>query len=125
MHSINLCGTEYDKEEQSCSPTLLIDTSGICDEALGHKEGGNSSQMNSLFDFSPSEISSHGERSGLLDSIEEKGDPHAEVYKEGEVIAPEVLNERVDVSFESSYGNSLQSYFKHQPDSSPEEGHFG
>ena len=49
VHSIDLFGTEDDKEEQLCSPSSLIDASGICDEALGHKEGGNNSQINVFF----------------------------------------------------------------------------
>ena len=51
MHSIDLFGTEDDKEEQSCSPSLLIDTSRVCDEALGHKEGGNGSQIKKNLTF--------------------------------------------------------------------------
>ena len=70
MHSIDLFGTKDDKEEQSCSPSPLIDTSEFCDEALGHKEGGKSSQINSFFDFSPSGISSHREGLCLLDFVE-------------------------------------------------------
>ena len=97
VHSIELFGTENDKEEYSCSPSPLIDTSGVCDEALGHKEGGNSSQINAFFNFSPLGISSHKEGLCLLDSIEEKDDLHAEAYKEGEVPASEVLNKRVDI----------------------------
>ena len=30
VHSRNLCGKEDDKEEQSCNPSLFIDTLGIC-----------------------------------------------------------------------------------------------
>ena len=77
MHSIDLFGAKDDKEEQSCSPSLLIDTSGVCDEALGHKEGGNSSQINAFFNFSPSGISSNKGGLCLLDSVEEKYDLHA------------------------------------------------
>ena len=61
----------------------------------------------------------------MLDSVEEKDDPHAEAYKEGEVLALEVLNERVDISFENSHGNPFQRSFKYHPDSSPKEGSFG
>ena len=86
VHSIDLFGTEDDKEEYSCSPSQLIDTSGVCDEALGHKEGGNRSWINSFFDFSPSRISRHKEGLCLLNSVEEKYDIHAEAYKEGEVL---------------------------------------
>ena len=124
VHSIDVCGTKDDKEEQSCSPSLLIDTSGICDEALGHKERGNSSQINSFFDFLPLGISSYREGLCLFDFVEERDDLHVEVYKEGEVLAPEVLKEREDVLFENIHGNPFQRYFIHQPDISPEEGHF-
>ena len=64
---------------------------------MGHKEGGNSSQINAFFDFSPSGISSHGEGLCLLDSVEENDDIHAEAYEEGEALALEALNERVDI----------------------------
>ena len=70
MHSIELFGIEDDKEKWSCSPSLLIDTSVVYDEALGHKGGGNSSQIYALFDFSPSGISSHREGLCLLDFVE-------------------------------------------------------
>ena len=124
VHSIDLFGTKDDREEQSCNPSLLINTSGVCDEKLGHKEGDNSSQINAFFYFSPSRISSHGGILCLLDSIEEKYDLHVEEYKKGEVLVPEVLNERVDISFENSHGNPFQISFKYQPDNSPEEGRF-
>ena len=107
VHSIDLCGTKDDNREYLCSPSLLIDASRICDEALGHKERGNSSQINSFFDFLLSGISPYREGLCLLDSVEEKDDPHAEAYKEGEDLALEVLNERVDVSFENSPMNPL------------------
>ena len=77
MHSIDFFGTEDDKEEYSCSPSQLIDTSGVCDEALGHREGGNCSQINAFFNFSPSRISSHKEGLCLLDYVEEKYVLHA------------------------------------------------
>ena len=99
VHSINLCGKQEDKEEHLCNHSPFIDTSGICDEELGHKEGGNSSQINSLFDFSLSKISSHREGLCWFDAVEERVGLHAEAYKESEVPTPEVLNERVDVSF--------------------------
>ena len=57
--------------------------------------------------------------------FEEKHDLHVEMYKGGEVLAPKVLNERVDISFENIHGNPFQRYFKYQLDSSPEEGCFG
>ena len=37
VHSINLCGKEDDKEEQSCNPSSSTDASGICDEVLSHE----------------------------------------------------------------------------------------
>ena len=61
----------------------------------------------------------------MLDSVEENDDIHAEAYEEGEVLALEVLKKRVDITLENSYGIPFQRYFKHHPDSSPEEGHFG
>ena len=61
VHFINLFGTENDKNEQSCNPSQVIETSRVCDEALGHEEEGKGSQINSFFNFSPSGISSHKE----------------------------------------------------------------
>ena len=61
----------------------------------------------------------------LLDYVEEKNDLQAKAYEEGEVLDQEVLNERVDISFENSPGNPFQRYFKHQPDNSLEERRFG
>ena len=61
----------------------------------------------------------------MLDPIEEKYDLPVEAYKEGEVLAPEVLNERVDISFENSPRNPILRSFEHQLDSSLEEGNFG
>ena len=119
VHSIELFGTKYYKEEQSCSPSPLIDTLGVCDEALGHKEGGNSSKINSFFEFLRLGISPHREGLCLLDVVEERDDLHAEAYKEGEVLAPEVLNEREDISFENSTRNPFQIYFRHRPEPSP------
>ena len=87
VHSIDLFRIEDDKQEQSFSPSLLIDTSGVCDEALGHKEWGNGSQINAFFNFSPSGISSHKEGLCLLDSVKENDYLHAEAYKNGEVLA--------------------------------------
>ena len=43
VHSRNLCRREDDREEQSCDPSPLIDTSGICDGELSHEEGVRSS----------------------------------------------------------------------------------
>ena len=49
----------------------------------------------------------------MLDYVEENDDLHVEAYKEGEVLAPEVLNERVDISFENSHGNPFQIFFEY------------
>ena len=68
MCSINLCGKEDDKEEQSCNPSLFIDTSGICDEVLSH-EGGRSPQINTFFNFLPLGISPHKGGICLLGSV--------------------------------------------------------
>ena len=54
VHSRNLYEREDDKEEQSCNPYLIIDTSGICDEVLSHEEGGSNPQINTFFNFIPS-----------------------------------------------------------------------
>ena len=69
---------------------------------MGQKEGGNSSQINSFFNFSPSRISSHREELCLLDSVEEKDDLHAEAYKEGEVLAPEVSRPQASIGVEDA-----------------------
>ena len=61
----------------------------------------------------------------LLDYVEEKDDLYDEAYKEGEVLASEVLKERVDISFENIHGNPFQISFKYHPDSSSEDGRFG
>ena len=77
MHSINLCGKEDDKEEQSCSPSPFIDMSGVCDEVSSHEEGGRSPQINTFFNFLPSGISPHKRGLCLLGSVKEKGGIHA------------------------------------------------
>ena len=86
---------------------------------MGHKEGGNSSKINSYFEFLRLGISPHREGLCLLDNAEERDDLHAEAYKEGEVLDLEVLNEMVDISFENSHGNPFQISFKYHPDNSP------
>ena len=58
---------------------------------MGHKEGGNSSQINAFFEFLPSGISPHREGLCFLDSVEERDDLHAEEYKEGKVLDPGAL----------------------------------
>ena len=72
VHSINLCEREDDKEEQSCNPSLFIDTSGVCDEVLSHKKGCGSPQINTFFYFLPSGISPHKGGMCLLGFVEEK-----------------------------------------------------
>ena len=102
-----------------------MDKSVFCNEALDHKERGEGSQINASFNLSHSEISSHKEGLGLLDSVGEKDDISAEAYKEGEVLNSEILNEMVDISFEISHDSSFQSSFGDQFDSMLEEFHFG
>ena len=97
MCSINLCGKEDDKEEQSFNPSPFIDTSGVCDEVLSQEEGGSSPQINTFFNFLPLGISPHKGRMCLLDSVEEKEDIHAKAHEEGEALVSEILSERVDV----------------------------
>ena len=96
VHSINLSGKD-DKEEQSCSPSPFIDTSGICDEVLIHEEGGNNPQINTFFNFFPSGISPHKGGICLLGSVEEKEDVHAKAHEEGEALSAEIFTERMDV----------------------------
>ena len=72
MHSINLCGKEDNKEEQSCSPSPFIDMLGVCDDVLSDEEGGNGPQINTFFNFLPSGISPHKGGMCLLGSVEAK-----------------------------------------------------
>ena len=69
MHSINLCGKEDDKEEQSCNPSPSTNMSGVHDEVLSHEEGGSSPQINIFFNFLPSIISPHKGGICLLGSV--------------------------------------------------------
>ena len=125
VHSINLCGREDDKEEQSCNPSLFIDTSGICDEVLSHKEGGSSPQINTFFYFLPSGISPHKGGICLLGSVKEKEDVHAEAHEESKALVSDILSERMDVSLEKDSMSPILQSFKYQPDSLLEEGSFG
>ena len=61
----------------------------------------------------------------LLDFVGGKNDISAKVYKEGEVSNSGILNEIVDISFETNHDSSFQIYFEYQFDSMLEEFHFG
>ena len=72
-----------------------------------HKKNHTILRIHASFNLSHSEISSHKEGLGLLDSIGEKDDISAEAYKEGEVLNSEILNEIVDISFEINHESSF------------------
>ena len=91
---------------------------------LSHKEGGNSPQINTFFNFFPLGISPH-EGMCLLGPVKEIKDIHAEAHEEGEVIVSKIFSEMADVSLENNSMGPLIQYFKYQPGSSPEEGSSG
>ena len=92
---------------------------------MGHEEGSKGSQTNVSFDLSHSKISPHKEGLCLLDSNGEGNNISAEAYKEGKVLALEILKEEVDISCQNSHGNPFQRYFKYQYDNLSEEWRFG
>ena len=92
---------------------------------MGHEEGSKGSQKNVSFDLLHSEISPHKEGLCLLDSIGEGNNISVEAYKEGKVLASEILKEEVDISCENSHGNPFQRSFEYQSDSLSEEWRFG
>ena len=67
VHFMNLFEIEDDEDEQSCSPSQLMDRSVVCNEELDYKERGKVSQINASLNLSHSEISSQEEGFCLLD----------------------------------------------------------
>ena len=97
VHFMNMFEIEDDEDEQSCSPSPLMDRSVVCNKASDYKERGEGSQINTFLKFSHSEISSHEEGLCVPDSAGEKNDMSAKAYKKGEVLNSEILNESVDI----------------------------